>query len=438
MKTSADRYAILRRKHPDNPPEQPGYLVDAVKLTGPGGVPAERAWPKPAPNEDVLTLDARESYLYELASEAPGVPTPLYAGPREVVEKSGMVFVPAGNGVLLVSMPHVPLMRKHALPPTLTPSSMASAIAAHTRWALSPHAPLEWAMKLVEHGDKLSMDTPFAEYPRIWASLEAELWADDDTFVVLGGEDFTDMVVAAALEHPRTPLHQDEMVAPNGIVMFRTPVTEPALGNTIGGVDVPVYGLTWQHGISSRGPAVTVNTLINANHEAAISDAAFKAARDAGEPVFRNLHTDSHPVFRVLNHAFFPYGLAVSEGDHGIMHANIGLLRSVQALLRSPQTVVGEPGNGADELPATKKQRRKAASAPKDRRIRVVSLKNSEHGRYQLEAVTGRRLRAHWVRGHWRNQWYASTQQHRVIWVDGFVRGDATLGTVTGRKIHTI
>ena len=53
-----------------------------------------------------------------------------------------------------------------------------------------------------------------------------------------------------------------------------------------------------------------------------------------------------------------------------------------------------------------------------------------------MDAATGRKLRSHWVRGHWRQQWYPSIQDHRTIWIDGFIRGDAELGTVTGRKIY--
>ncbi len=28
-----------------------------------------------------------------------------------------------------------------------------------------------------------------------------------------------------------------------------------------------------------------------------------------------------------------------------------------------------------------------------------------------------------WVDGHWRNQWYPSTQDHRPVWIDGYVKG---------------
>ena len=68
--------------------------------------------------------------------------------------------------------------------------------------------------------------------------------------------------------------------------------------------------------------------------------------------------------------------------------------------------------------------------------VRVLSLHNPEYGRYELDAATGRHLRQHWVRGHWRNQWYPSEQINQTIWIDGFVRGDASIGVLAGQKIY--
>jgi hypothetical protein len=81
-----------------------------------------------------------------------------------------------------------------------------------------------------------------------------------------------------------------------------------------------------------------------------------------------------------------------------------------------------------------KKKRQVAGSEPQSG-IRVLSLRNADHGRYELDAATGRKVRQHWVRGHWRNQWYSSLQDNRAIWIDGHVKGDASAGIVTGPKV---
>ncbi|WP_257478347.1 hypothetical protein [Acidipropionibacterium jensenii] len=54
----------------------------------------------------------------------------------------------------------------------------------------------------------------------------------------------------------------------------------------------------------------------------------------------------------------------------------------------------------------------------------------------RVNAATGSKVRAHWVCGHWRNQWYVSAQEHHMIWIDGFVRGDGDLGIITGPKVY--
>lgn len=55
-----------------------------------------------------------------------------------------------------------------------------------------------------------------------------------------------------------------------------------------------------------------------------------------------------------------------------------------------------------------------------------VYLNRPEVGDRELEQLRADRqqIRGHWVRGHWRNQWYASVEEHRWVWVEGFPRGN--------------
>ena len=114
-----------------------------------------------------------------------------------------------------------------------------------------------------------------------------------------------------------------------------------------------------------------------------------------------------------------------------------GLIRSISSIPKSSLTKTEDLVTGT--APPTKSQKKKSPKKREPRDtfdVRVLSLRNPDHGRYELEAATGIKLRAHWVRGHWRNQWYPSLEDHRTIWIDGFVKGDASLGTVTGPKVY--
>ncbi len=39
------------------------------------------------------------------------------------------------------------------------------------------------------------------------------------------------------------------------------------------------------------------------------------------------------------------------------------------------------------------------------------------------------------MRGHWKQQWYPSVEEHRPLWVSGYPRGDFTGGVVPGAKV---
>lgn len=85
------------------------------------------------------------------------------------------------------------------------------------------------------------------------------------------------------------------------------------------------------------------------------------------------------------------------------------------------------------------KKHKKHASSTPPREITVVSLMTPEYtSTGSAETGQHHRNRAHWVRGFWRKQWYPSKQEHRPKWVDGFMRGDPSLGIVTSKRIYRV
>jgi hypothetical protein len=55
--------------------------------------------------------------------------------------------------------------------------------------------------------------------------------------------------------------------------------------------------------------------------------------------------------------------------------------------------------------------------------VTVITLRRGRQGQEEME-TTGRRLTVRFVvRGHWRNQWYASLGEHRQIWIAPYVKG---------------
>lgn len=109
------------------------------------------------------------------------------------------------------------------------------------------------------------------------------------------------------------------------------------------------------------------------------------------------------------------------------------ILIALTALTRTASSVA------ETQVMAPKKDRLRARKAGMtDPRVRRLYLQHSEHGAAELDALRAERQgtpRGHWVRGHWRQQWFPSVQEHRWQWIDGFPRGDFSKGTVAGERI---
>lgn len=91
------------------------------------------------------------------------------------------------------------------------------------------------------------------------------------------------------------------------------------------------------------------------------------------------------------------------------------------------------------QVTAPKKARLRASRAGMtDPRVRRLYLQRPDQGAAEIDALRAERQgtpRGHWVRGHWRQQWFPSVQEHRWQWIDGFPRGDFSKGTVGGERI---
>lgn len=248
--------------------------------------------------------------------------------------------------------------------------------------------------------------------------------SDPDFTIIFAHDDFAEMMHAAALTAKDELISRHDVIAPAGVVYFRTPQDLSYITKRTG--SKPVRGLQWYfHDHRLMGPVIIWFLLIDGPELKKKED-----LMDVVMPEELYLYT-------------IPYGLAITplvleSGDPPIPpdhYLVLALLRSVTAISRSEHT-----RSQTRTFDGTRKGRGRKNGKNKgqgvEREVRVLSLRNPEYGRYELDAATGRKLRRHWVRGHWRNHWYATDQANRTIWIDGFIRGNSDLGTVTGPKVH--
>lgn len=113
-------------------------------------------------------------------------------------------------------------------------------------------------------------------------------------------------------------------------------------------------------------------------------------------------------------------------------HIYTRILQSHFALMKSPLTLEESASRNPKTNPRTKRSLGDS--------LRRVYLRHPEYATYEVDEAAAARegrapMRAHWVRGHWRNQHYSRTSENRWIWIDGYIKGNPENGTVSTRTI---
>lgn len=328
-------------------------------------------------------------------------------------------FLPDGRERLF--FPNLPAMSAFPHKSVWSPRDAIRMQELTTRFYKTPAALLMLAKLILVFQERRGKTTDSDEARLAGDQLRSDLLraqSDPEFAVIFADEGFAQMMQAAALSAKGAMVSPDDIIARSGVVYFRTPQDL----NYLLQVDrMPhlIRGFQWHVTNERQGPCMTWYLLVDGPD--------LKVEEDQRNVVLpRELY-----LYTV------PYGLAISPlyqtdkplpPDHLIAMA---LLRSITEISRSQHTrseVINATG--------TKGGRDRKSGKNKGRDVRILSLHNPEYGRYELDAATGRKLRQHWVRGHWRNQWYRGEQVNKSIWIDGFVRGDAALGTVTGQKVY--
>lgn len=265
-----------------------------------------------------------------------------------------------------------------------------------------------------ESAARADLDQGFAQEI---AAEYRNLWVQEDLLLIFAKDSYLDMLEAAAITAPTGQLNDDELLAPSGVIIFENERIMPSL--TAEDDLVPIRGITWR----AEDGHLTVQVMIDGHHEL-VNPGRVEPPADCYAYLYQ-LNLFKGPMRN-------PTALGHEEG----VNALLGYLRSIKVIAQSPATESTTAQPKARSKARSKKNKRSQKAAARPTEVRVLSLRNAEHGRYELDAATGRKVRQHWVRGHWRNQWYPSLEDNRSIWIDGYIKGDASLGTVTGQKVH--
>lgn len=106
------------------------------------------------------------------------------------------------------------------------------------------------------------------------------------------------------------------------------------------------------------------------------------------------------------------------------------LMQAAWLLMQQPLAEVTEV---QADRPARKRLRRLGEQAPM---IRVIELRRPQHSSSD-PGLSGREYQHQWiVKGHWRQQWYATRQVHRPVWIAPHVKGPEGAPMIGGEKVY--
>jgi hypothetical protein len=150
-----------------------------------------------------------------------------------------------------------------------------------------------------------------------------------------------------------------------------------------------------------------------------------------------------YPLYHYGNPYFVPYGEQVWP-DWGTLS-----VEAVDAVARQRTELVvtwllmgQEIVTIGRHVPHSKAAIRRAARNSLPALVRTVTLRYTHHDPEIIEAHLegeGRIYRHRWyVRGHWRNQWYPSRDEHRPIWIPSYIKGPDGAPLLTGTIVKVL
>jgi hypothetical protein len=278
-------------------------------------------------------------------------------------------------------------------------------------------------------------DAPTAARERASARRWAASLRAADLFFIAA--DMSRLAVSAGLALPSYRMHPEDLPAPHGLVMWEEPVTEGHSGGEITGA--PIIAATW----AVRGSGITVRTW--ARREDWIR---FMAEGDDRAGI-RALTPDQVRHVRLrypqpivaMSETTMPFGerpgwLTGPPPEGTSLYELEDQAKTWVRLEQAERALVvtwllmGQTLATSAEVEPTR------ASLKFIRRLdpgllattRYVQLRHRStvpEARAAADGATpGRTYQHRWyVRGHWRNAWYPSRQDHRPVWIDPHLKG---------------
>lgn len=252
------------------------------------------------------------------------------------------------------------------------------------------------------------LETIIPEAQKIWHSERDSMPGAVPTFC---SEDYGLMLATMANAVPKSSLSDWDFPSASGLLIFERPIS---VEDTEGSPDIEaIRALSW-HTLPLGGRSL----LFVRNWSERKGDLARHLI-----PSRTKLFSGGMTMSNLTNRTEATHRFGVTR-----------LLQAHFALVKSSYTLDEEIRRDPKST-ATTKRRLDSHS------IRRVYLRQPEYARFEADEAAASKegrnpVRAHGVRGHWRNQPYAALNIRRWIWIEGHPKGDPRVGTVSSSKIQ--
>lgn len=279
-------------------------------------------------------------------------------------------------------------------------------------------------------------------------------------------EDMTRLALAAAETLPVHNLHPEDVPAETGFVVFAEPIgayLPDPMSSTPSGVAadtsevVTIVAASWGPltGILAGDPGVWVTLWSASDPEAEIALVMKhrRMSRPKAEEFYRRhrakLTWDNELINRFGADGLWikettPTGVVMHGQDFDTAYVGWEQVKNTTVawgqVVRAAWLLMTQPGvTAVDEQPLPRNIRRRAQrEGYNPNAVRVVHIRDRADTPHR-EQHTDRAFRIRWtVRGHWRNQWYPSRNEHRPVWINPHVKGPQDAPLRTGDTVHVL
>jgi hypothetical protein len=248
-------------------------------------------------------------------------------------------------------------------------------------------------------------------YPEVRRATECYRLRDSELYFV--SDDMTELAESAGRSLPKFQIEEHDVPSPHGFMVFAHPLHE--ILEEQDGTCAYIQAASWSVARNPQmGTSLWLSIYANLGHTPDVG-------ADMAAPKWWYA-VDCEWSFGTKDDRAYPEHSPLSIWGPSVIAAWL--------LMMQPLAVVSE----VEPDRAARKRLHRINQDPAA--VRVIELRRPKHSGGE-PGESGREYHHRWItRGHWRQQWYATRQVHRPVWIAPHVKGPEGAPMIGGEKVY--